>query len=91
MAASCLVGLPLGILAHRFRRLRTAIPAGSQTSCRRFRASRSSAILIAPLGYLGHACASRCGSRHPRHRRGAGFIALFLYSLLPVVANTATG
>ena len=90
MAAACLVGLPLGILAHRFRRLRTAILqvlniVQTVPSIALF------GILIAPLGYL----ATHVPLAAALGIRGIGaapaFIALFLYSLLPVVANTATG
>ena len=90
MAAACLVGLPLGILAHRFRRLRTAILqvlniVQTVPSIALF------GILIAPLGYL----ATHVPLAAALGIRGIGaapaFIALFLYSLLPVVANTVTG
>ena len=89
MAAACPVGLLLGILAHRFRRLRTAI-LQVLNICRRFE-HRAFGILIAPLGYL----ATHVPLAAALGIRGIGaapaFIALFLYSLLPVVANTVTG
>ncbi|WP_246529420.1 ABC transporter permease [Microvirga zambiensis] len=90
MAASCLVGLPLGILAYRVRRLRAAILqilniVQTVPSIALF------GILIAPLGYL----ATHVPLAAALGIRGIGaapaFIALFLYSLLPVVANTITG
>jgi osmoprotectant transport system permease protein len=90
MAAACLVGLPLGILAHRVRRVRAAILqvlniVQTVPSIALF------GILIAPLGYL----ATHVPLAAALGIRGIGaapaFIALFLYSLLPVVANTVTG
>ena len=48
-------------------------------------------ILIAPLALGRRQRPGGCGDRHPRHRRRAGLVALFLYSLLPVVANTVVG
>jgi osmoprotectant transport system permease protein len=90
MAASCLVGLPLGILAHRFRRLRTAI-LQVLNILQTVPSIALFGILIAPLGYL----ATHVPLAAALGIRGIGaapaFIALFLYSLLPVVANTATG
>jgi osmoprotectant transport system permease protein len=90
MAAACLVGLPLGILAYRFRPLRAAILqvlniVQTVPSIALF------GILIAPLGYL----AAHVPLAAALGIRGIGaapaFIALFLYSLLPVVANTLAG
>ena len=90
MAAACLVGLPLGILAQRIRPLRAAILqvlniVQTVPSIALF------GILIAPLGYL----AAHVPLAAALGIRGIGatpaFIALFLYSLLPVVANTLAG
>jgi osmoprotectant transport system permease protein len=90
MAAACLVGLPLGILAYRLRPLRAAILqvlniVQTVPSIALF------GILIVPLGYL----ATHVPLAAALGIRGIGaapaFIALFLYSLLPVVANTLAG
>ncbi|UVF19957.1 ABC transporter permease [Microvirga terrae] len=90
MIAACLVGLPLGILAHRVRPLRTAI-LQVLNIVQTIPSIALFGILIAPLGYLSaHVpLAAALGI----HGIGAApaFIALFLYSLLPVVANTVTG
>jgi len=90
MAAACLVGLPLGILGHRIRPLRTGMLqvlniVQTVPSIALF------GILIAPLGYLAaHVpLAAALGIRGIGAAPAA--IALFLYSLLPVVANTITG
>lgn len=90
LAAAVVIGLPLGILCHRAPRLRGIILqilniVQTVPSIALF------GILIVPLGYLGtHVpLATAMGIR------GIGtapaFVALLLYSLLPVVANTVVG
>jgi len=90
MVAACLVGLPLGILGHRVPRLRDAILQGLNI-VQTIPSIALFGILIAPLGYL----AAHVPLAAALGIRGIGaapaFIALFLYSLLPVVANTVTG
>lgn len=90
LAAAVVVGLPLGILCHRVEKLR----AGVLNVLNIIQTVPSIALfglLIAPLGWIAvHVPgASAIGIR------GIGtapaFIALFLYSLLPVVANTVVG
>ncbi len=90
MAAACLVGLPIGILCHRVRSLRAAILPGlgviqTVPSIALF------GILMVPLGAL--AAHVPLAAALGIHGIGAApaFIALFLYSLLPVVANTVVG
>lgn len=88
--AATLVGLPLGVLCHRVEALR----AGVLNVLNIIQTVPSIALfglLIAPLGWIAvHVPgASAIGIR------GIGaapaFVALFLYSLLPVVANTVVG
>lgn len=90
MAAACFVGLPLGILAHRVGRLRTAVLQGLSI-VQTIPSIALFGILIAPLGYL----AAHVPLAAALGIRGIGaapaFIALLLYSLLPLVANTVTG
>jgi osmoprotectant transport system permease protein len=90
MAAACLVGLPLGILGHRIRALRAPI-LQVLSIVQTVPSIALFGILIAPLGYL----AAHVPLAAAMGIRGIGaapaFIALFLYSLLPVVANTVTG
>lgn len=90
MAAACLVGLPLGILGHRIRAMRIAVLQGL-TIVQTIPSIALFGILIAPLGFL----AAQVPLAAALGIRGIGaapaFIALFLYSLLPVVANTVTG
>lgn len=90
MAAACLVGLPLGLASHRVPALRAALLQGLSI-VQTIPSIALFGILIAPLGYL----AANVPLAAALGIRGIGaapaFIALFLYSLLPVVANTMAG
>ena len=90
LGAALVVALPLGILCHRVPRLRAGI-LGALNLVQTIPAIALFGILMAPLGALAAAVplAAALGIR------GIGtapaLIALFLYSLLPVVANTVLG
>jgi osmoprotectant transport system permease protein len=90
LAAAVIVALPLGILCHRVPRLRAGI-LGTLNVIQTIPAIALFGILMAPLGALAAAVplAAQLGIR------GIGaapaVVALFLYSLLPVVANTVAG
>ena len=90
LAAALLVALPVGIVCHRSPRLRAAV-LGTLNLVQTIPAIALFGILMAPLGALAAAVplAAALGIR------GIGaapaIIALFLYSLLPVVANTVVG
>lgn len=90
LVAATLAGLPLGILCHRVAALR----AGVLNTLNLIQTIPSIAlfgILIGPLAWIAATVpgAAEIGIR------GIGtapaFVALFLYSLLPVVANTVVG
>lgn len=90
LAAAVTAGLPLGILCHRVAPLR----AGVLNVLNLIQTIPSIAlfgILIAPLGWI----AVNVPGASTLGIRGIGaapaFVALFLYSLLPVVANTVVG
>jgi len=90
LAAAVVVGLPLGILCHRVEKLR----AGVLNVLNMIQTIPSIALfglLIAPLGWV----ATHVPGAAALGIRGIGtapaFVALFLYSLLPVVANTVVG
>jgi osmoprotectant transport system permease protein len=82
--------LPLGLASHRVPALRNAILQGLGI-VQTIPSIALFGILIAPLGYL----AANVPLAAALGIRGIGaapaFIALFLYSLLPVVANTMAG
>jgi osmoprotectant transport system permease protein len=90
LAAALLAGLPLGILCHRRPRLRPGV-LGVLNVIQTVPAIALFGILMAPLGALaaGFPWVARLGIR------GIGaapaVVALFLYSLLPIVADTVAG
>jgi osmoprotectant transport system permease protein len=90
LAAAAVAGLPLGVFCHRRPRLRPGILA-TLNVIETIPAIALFGILMAPLGALAAAVplADRLGIR------GIGaapaVVALFLYSLLPIVANTVAG
>ncbi|MFZ1101036.1 MAG: ABC transporter permease [Steroidobacteraceae bacterium] len=90
LVAALAVGLPLGILCHRLPRLRGAV-LGVLNVIQTIPAIALFGILMAPLALLAAAwpLAAALGIR------GIGaapaVVALFLYSLLPIVANTVAG
>jgi osmoprotectant transport system permease protein len=90
LAAAAVVGLPLGVLCHRAPKLRPGILA-TLNVIETIPAIALFGILMAPLATLAAAVplAERLGIR------GIGaapaVVALFLYSLLPIVANTVAG
>jgi osmoprotectant transport system permease protein len=88
-AALCLA-LPLGMLCHRVPRLRTGT-LGVLNLVQTIPAIALFGILMAPLAAL--AASVPLAARMGIHGIGAApaVIALFLYSLLPIVANTVAG
>jgi osmoprotectant transport system permease protein len=90
LAAAVLVGLPLGIFCHRVPRVREAI-LGTLNVIQTVPAIALFGILMVPLGALAAAYPfiERLGIRGIGAAPAA--IALFLYSLLPIVANTVLG
>jgi len=90
LAAAVLVGLPLGIFCHRVPRVRGAILAVLNV-IQTVPSIALFGILMAPLGALAAAwpLAERLGIRGIGAAPAA--VALFLYSLLPIVANTVAG
>jgi osmoprotectant transport system permease protein len=90
LAAAVVVALPLGILIHRVPRLRAGVQ-GTLNLIQTIPAIALFGILIAPLGALAAAVplAAQLGIRGIGAAPAA--VALFLYSLLPIVANTVAG
>jgi len=90
LAAALIIGIPLGTVCHRVHALRDPV----LTVLNAIQTIPSIAlfgILIAPLGWI----AANVPGAMAVGIRGIGmapaFLALFLYSLLPVVANTVVG
>lgn len=90
LAAAGLVGLPIGIFCHRFRLLRATL-LQVLGIIQTIPSIALFGILMVPLGVL----AAHVPLAAALGIRGIGaapaFVALFLYSLLPVVANTVVG
>jgi osmoprotectant transport system permease protein len=90
LLAAVIVGLPLGILCHRVRRVRAGI-LGALNLIQTIPAIALFGILMAPLGALAVAF-PWLGTLGIRGIGAApAVVALFLYSLLPIVANTVAG
>jgi len=90
LAAAVLVALPTGILCHRLPRLRSGV-LGTLNVIQTIPAIALFGILMAPLGALAAAVplAGALGIRGIGDAPAA--VALFLYSLLPIAANTVAG
>lgn len=90
LVAAVVVGLPLGILCHRVDRLRAGV-LNVLNIIQTIPSIALFGLLIAPLGWV----ALHVPGAAALGIRGIGtapaFVALFLYSLLPVVANTVVG
>jgi osmoprotectant transport system permease protein len=90
LGAAVIVALPIGIACHRIPKLRPGV-LGTLNVIQTVPAIALFGILMAPLGAL--AAALPWVSELGIHGIGAApaAVALFLYSLLPIVANTVAG
>ncbi|MBZ9734701.1 ABC transporter permease [Mesorhizobium sp. CA18] len=90
LAGAVVVGIPLGILCHRVEKLRAGV-LNVLNIIQTIPSIALFGLLIAPLGWV----AVHVPGAAAVGIRGIGtapaFVALFLYSLLPVVANTVVG
>jgi osmoprotectant transport system permease protein len=90
LLAAVIVGLPLGILCHRVDALRASV-LNVLNIIQTIPSIALFGLLIAPLGWI----AVHVPGAAALGIRGIGtapaLLALFLYSLLPVVANTVVG
>lgn len=90
LAGAVLVGLPLGIVAHRIAALRNAV-LNTLNMIQTIPSIALFAILIAPLGWVAMNVPGASSIGIAGIGAAPAFLALFLYSLLPVVANTVAG
>ncbi|UHS62768.1 ABC transporter permease [Agrobacterium vaccinii] len=90
LVAAVLVGIPLGVLCYKVRKLRAGV-LNSLNIVQTIPSIALFGLLIAPLGWI----AANVPGASDLGIRGIGmapaFVALFLYSLLPVVSNTVVG
>ncbi|OHV59656.1 ABC transporter permease [Mesorhizobium sp. LCM 4577] len=90
LVGAVIVGIPLGVLCHRVETLRAGV-LNVLNIIQTIPSIALFGLLIAPLGWV----ALHVPGAAAIGIRGIGtapaFVALFLYSLLPVVANTVVG
>lgn len=90
LAAATIIGIPLGILCHRVTRLRDGL-LGVLNAIQTIPSIALFGILIAPLGWIAIYVPGAAAIGIRGIGAAPAFVALFLYSLLPVVANTVVG
>jgi osmoprotectant transport system permease protein len=90
LAAAVVAGLPIGILCHRVPRLRAGI-LGTLNLIETIPSLALFGILMAPLGALAAAVPLAAALGIQGIGAAPAALALFLYSLLPIVANTVAG
>jgi osmoprotectant transport system permease protein len=90
VSAAVVVAVPVGILCHRVPRLRAGT-LGTLNLIQTIPSIALFGILMAPLGALAIALPSLANLGIRGIGAAPAVVALFLYSLLPVVANTIVG
>jgi len=90
LAAAMLAGVPLGIVCHRHKRLRTGV-LNVLNAVQTVPSIALFGLLIAPLGWLAARVPPAAAIGISGIGAAPALTALFLYSLLPVVANTVLG
>ena len=90
LAAAAIVALPLGVICHRAPRLQAAV-LGTLNVVQTIPSIALFGILMAPLAALAAALPALAALGVSGIGTAPAVIALFLYSLLPIVANTVVG
>jgi osmoprotectant transport system permease protein len=90
LAAAVVVGIPLGVVCHRVDGLRDAV-LNVLNAIQTIPSIALFGILIAPLGWIAANVPGAAAIGIHGIGAAPAFLALFLYSLLPVVANTVVG
>ncbi|MDG4885029.1 ABC transporter permease [Mesorhizobium sp. WSM4884] len=90
LAAAVVAGVPLGILCHRVEALRAGV-LNVLNIIQTIPSIALFGLLIAPLGWIAAHVPGAAGAGIRGIGTAPAFVALFLYSLLPVVANTVVG
>ena len=90
LVAAVVIGLPVGILCHRAPRVRGAI-LGVLNAVQTVPSIALFGLLIAPLAWIAATVPGAAAIGIAGIGATPALIALFLYSLLPVVANTVVG
>jgi osmoprotectant transport system permease protein len=90
LAAAAVVGVPLGILCYRHPKLRTGV-LNVLNAVQTIPSIALFGLLIAPLGWLAFKVPAAAAIGISGIGAAPALVALFVYSLLPVVANTVVG
>ncbi len=90
LAAAILAGVPLGILCHRVPGVRGAV-LGTLNMVQTIPSIALFGMLIAPLAALAAAVPFLAAIGVGGIGAAPAFVALFVYSLMPMVANTVVG
>lgn len=90
LIVATVVGIPLGIACYRYDRLRTIV-LNILNAVQTIPSIALFGLLIAPLGALAVAVPALAGIGVSGIGAAPAMVALFLYSLLPVVSNTVIG
>ncbi len=90
MLAAFLIGLPLGVICHRVSWLRAAA-LNTLNILQTIPSIALFGLLILPLGWVAAHIPGAAAIGISGIGTAPAFVALFLYSLLPVVANTVAG
>lgn len=90
LIAATVIGIPLGLICHRVPRLRNLV-LNSLNIVQTIPSMALFGILIAPLGWVAAHLPGAAQLGISGIGAAPAFVALFLYSLLPIVANTVAG
>ncbi|MFS8122099.1 ABC transporter permease [Rhizobium sp. BR 250] len=90
LIAATVVGIPLGILCYKVERLRAGV-LNSLNIVQTIPSIALFGLLIAPLGWIAATVPGAARIGIAGIGMAPAFVALFLYSLLPVVSNTVVG
>lgn len=90
LVAATVVGIPLGILCYKVEKLRAGVLNGLNI-LQTIPSIALFGLLIAPLGWIAANVPGAAKIGIAGIGMAPAFVALFLYSLLPVVSNTVVG
>ncbi len=90
LSAAVLIALPSGVICHRFPRIWPGV-LGTLNIVQTIPSIALFGILMVPLGALAAAVPLAARSGISGIGAAPALVALFLYSLLPIVANTVAG
>ncbi|KAA3531670.1 ABC transporter permease [Agrobacterium tumefaciens] len=90
LVAATLAGIPLGILCYKVERLRSGL-LNALNIVQTIPSIALFGLLIAPLGWIAANVPGAAKIGIAGIGMAPAFVALFLYSLLPVVSNTVVG